>query len=169
MRIFIVFLISVGCAIGQDQTTELIVPDSTSPPVPKVVTIVVICEMEMVEDINEWLTTFFNGKKISYPNVDFNRIIFKMNRMELNLLFENMCEILLNGLSIIIDVTITGWQPIKQIASERGVPYLQIRTTNFEFVSSSLEYITAKYGKDLAMVFQNGKGICTIISKRKIC
>lgn len=159
--ILIGIFICIGCVVGQEQTTttEIIDSASTPRPSPKIVLMVFICEMEMLEDLNEWITTFFNEQKNNYPDVEFSKIIFPINRWELQNLKQKLCKIVSNGLSIMIDVTFTGWKFFKTLASERDIPYIQMRITNFEFVYSTLEYITAKYGKDLAMVFQNERGM----------
>jgi hypothetical protein len=64
----------------------------------------------------------------------------------------------MKGVTLILDLTWTGWSRCRQLSESTGIPYIRADATIGGFVQVVDAYLTERKGTDAALIFQNEEG-----------
>ncbi|PNF39891.1 hypothetical protein B7P43_G01962 [Cryptotermes secundus] len=82
-------------------------------------------------------------------------ITVKINREEEEETFGRVCNEVMKGVTLILDLTWTGWGRCRQLSESTGIPYIRADATIGGFVQVVDAYLTERKGTDAALIFQN--------------
>jgi len=76
-----------------------------------------------------------------------------------------VCNEIKKGVTMILDLTWTGWGRCRQLSESTGIPYIRADVTIGGFVQVVDAYLTERKGTDAALIFQNEEGTyeCTVM------
>lgn len=94
--------------------------------------------------------------------VDVQTVLVDREYVDLN--FEKVCAQLYKGITMILDMTWTGWDKLRDLARDFGIIYKRADTTISAFVQAVDDIMMIKNTTDAALIFQNEKG--TTASRR---
>jgi hypothetical protein len=69
-----------------------------------------------------------------------------------------VCNEITKGVTLILDLTWTGWARCRQLSESTGIPYIRADVTIGGFVQVVDAYLTERKGTDAALIFQNEEG-----------
>lgn len=72
--------------------------------------------------------------------------------------FVLVCQALSNGITLIFDLTWTGWDKLKNMAWSQGIVYLRGDISISPFVQAMDDLLYMKNTTDSALIFENEKG-----------
>ncbi|XP_046753834.1 ionotropic receptor 25a isoform X1 [Diprion similis] len=137
------FLIALLSAIGNTQTVVKI--------------------MIAMEEADSSINGFVNDA-VSSAERDFGKGIIKVDvsTVEVDREYEDesyntACAVLYGGVSLILDMTWTGWNRLREIAADTSVAYVRGDATLTPFVQAMDDLLTAQNATDAALIFETEK------------
>ncbi|KAK0162799.1 hypothetical protein PV327_006545 [Microctonus hyperodae] len=73
--------------------------------------------------------------------------------------FQGVCKELFNGVTIILDMTYTGWIKIKNLAANFDIIYLRSMSNNIPFVHTNDDLLQKKNATDVAAIFESERDL----------
>ncbi|XP_012263496.2 ionotropic receptor 25a [Athalia rosae] len=71
--------------------------------------------------------------------------------------FESACALLYRGVSLILDMTWTGWHKLRDIAADSAIAYVRGDGVSTPFVQAMDDLLTVKNATDAALIFESEK------------
>lgn len=87
-----------------------------------------------------------------------NAIAAKFARMYLIPYYSTVCAILYKGISIILDMTWTGWDKLRSIADDRGIIYKRGDCSINPYVQTIDDLLIMKNATDVGLIFEDERG-----------
>ncbi|KAL6267005.1 hypothetical protein P5V15_000085 [Pogonomyrmex californicus] len=81
--------------------------------------------------------------------------IVTVNRENVDASFEKVCAILYKGISIILDMTWTGWDKLRNVADERGIIYKRGDCSISPYVQAIDDLLIMKNATDVGLIFED--------------
>lgn len=72
--------------------------------------------------------------------------------------FGVVCAVLYKGISIILDMTWTGWDKLRTIADERGIIYKRSDCSINPYVQAIDDLLMMKNATDVGLIFEDERG-----------
>ena len=68
------------------------------------------------------------------------------------------CAALFEGMTLILDMTWTGWDKLKKIAVDNGIIYKRADSTIIPYIQAIDDLLLMKNSTDVALIFENERG-----------
>ncbi|XP_043478065.1 ionotropic receptor 25a isoform X2 [Leptopilina heterotoma] len=81
----------------------------------------------------------------------------EVDRENVDASYQQVCQYLSGGITLIIDFTWTGWDKLKKIASSQGIVYVRGDVSISPFVQAMDDLLYMKNTTDSALIFENEK------------
>jgi len=78
-------------------------------------------------------------------------------------IFVTVCAVLYKGISIILDMTWTGWDKLRNIADERGIIYKRGDCSISPYVQAIDDLLIMKNATDVGLIFEDERGAQILI------
>ncbi|XP_025995684.2 LOW QUALITY PROTEIN: glutamate receptor 4 [Solenopsis invicta] len=78
-----------------------------------------------------------------------------VNRENVDASFEKVCAVLYKGISIILDMTWTGWDKLRNVADERGIIYKRGDCSISPYVQAIDDLLIMKNATDVGLIFED--------------
>ncbi|XP_032670681.1 ionotropic receptor 25a [Odontomachus brunneus] len=87
--------------------------------------------------------------------ITVNFVTVMVNRENVEASFEKVCAILYKGISIILDMTWTGWDKLRNIADDRGIIYKRGDCSINPYVQTIDDLLLMKNATDVGLIFED--------------
>ncbi|XP_017782140.1 PREDICTED: ionotropic receptor 25a [Nicrophorus vespilloides] len=112
----------------------------------------------LIKDLGQEEYTQYIEDSLKSNNVD-NKYDLIVLTLDENAAFEQLCSGFSQGGTIILDISITGYEVIKDIADEMNVPYVKLDLSISPILRLLDKYLDARNSTDVALVFEDPKDV----------
>ncbi|XP_008206325.2 glutamate receptor ionotropic, kainate 1 [Nasonia vitripennis] len=109
----------------------------------------------ILSSINSIVSEAENEFGANLVKVDVQAVLVDREYVDLN--FEKVCAQLYRGITMILDMTWTGWDKLRDLARDFGIIYKRADTTISAYVQAVDDTMMLKNTTDAALIFQNEK------------
>lgn len=75
-----------------------------------------------------------------------------------SLFFPTVCAVLYTGISIILDMTWTGWDKLRNVADEKGIIYKRGDCSVCPYIQAIDDLLIMKNATDVGLIFEDERG-----------
>ncbi|XP_043275126.1 uncharacterized protein [Venturia canescens] len=82
-------------------------------------------------------------------------VIIEVNREDLDSSLDNACAAMMSGITMLLDLTWTGWEQLQKIAASNTIIYRRGELAILPYIQALDDLLTDKNATDMALIFEN--------------
>nr|UEN71272.1 ionotropic receptor 3 [Gregopimpla kuwanae] len=107
--------------------------------------------------LNDFLPT--TEKEFGGGNINLDAAIVEVDRDNIEGSHQKVCAALYDGVTLILDMTWTGWDKLRKLATDNSIIYKRTDSTIIPYVQAVDDLLAKKNATDVALIFENERDL----------